>query len=133
MRFFMKRFICMIVGLFVATLSLMASAETMKSHLSKPIVVKASSPEVVFSLPSNPSTGYSWFLSSFNSNLVMPMKRTFEKSKKNIAGAPGVSTWMFRVHRQAFSVPTITKITMIYARPWDMSHAKTKVITIVTQ
>lgn len=134
------RIILLIVSVFCLFVSLPASAKSAASSsddssssaiFSKPIIVRASRPEITFSLKSNPSTGYSWFLSSYNGRLVMPLKHKHNRSLNKLAGAPGISVWVFRIRERAFFVPTITKITMTYARPWDLTGAKTKVITVI--
>lgn len=120
-------FFGMVSFAFAKTVNLQAS-----DH-NKPILVKSSAPEVMISLPSNRTTGYSWFLLSYNSNHIEPVRKKFNAPTSTMLGAPGESVWTFRVLDPAFLVPQVTKITMIYARPWDLSDARKKVITIITQ
>lgn len=112
--------------------SALARTNTANTDYSKPIIVKSSSPKIVIRLPSNRTTGFAWFLLSNKDDLVKPVRAKYQAPKKTMPGAPGVSIWTFKIDDDAFDVPRILHITMIYARPWDLKGATRKVITVIT-
>ncbi|OAI48578.1 hypothetical protein AYO45_04710 [Gammaproteobacteria bacterium SCGC AG-212-F23] len=91
----------------------------------KPVVmVQRLQPEFVIQLKSNPTTGYSWFLRSYDANLLTPVKHVFQAtSNKKLIGAPGYELWTFKVKPEAFSVPHQTEIQFVYQRPWEAAGA----------
>ena len=92
---------------------------------SKPIVVKQTDPGFSIILQSNPTTGYSWFLKSYDTDLISPISRKFYPStNKKLVGAPGYEKWNFRVKSSGFAVPQVTNIVLIYARPWEDQGAQ---------
>lgn len=96
------------------------------------IEVKRTDPNFVIELRSNPGTGYSWFLSRYDHELVQPVKKEYEASNKKLVGSGGKERWFFRLKPKAFIVPNILTIEMVYARPWSLEDApKSKTFKIV--
>jgi len=111
----------------------MVEAKVANKNYSKPFIVRSSDPEFVVRLPSNRTTGFSWFLLSDNKkNVIEAVSAKYQLSKRKMLGAPGVSVWTFNVDKDAFDVPRILHVTMMYARPWDLKNARKKVITVIT-
>jgi len=130
----MRNILCCLTGFIALNIVFVASATTQSSDYNKPILVKSSKPTVTISLVGNKTTGYSWFLKSYDQDLVQPLKYKYVAPQNKMPGAPGESVWTFRIREFAFSVPQIIKIKMLYARPWDLTESpRTKVITIITQ
>ena len=101
-----------------------AKQEVVFTDPSKAIIVTKASPNFTITVQSNPTTGYSWFLKGYTANLLVPVKKTFyppqqTKGDKLIVGAPGYEEWIFRVKPEAFVVPQLASVTLIYLRPWD--------------
>jgi inhibitor of cysteine peptidase len=97
------------------------------------IIATAKKPEFIIKLNSNPTTGYGWFLRSYDSNLVMPVKHVYVAPDKKLVGAPGYELWTFRIKPAALVVPQQTMITLVYARPWETESqegAMQKVFTV---
>lgn len=92
------------------------------------ISVAAKQPTFVIKLKSNPTTGYSWFLREYDSNIITPVKRTYQAPDTKLIGAPGFDLWTFKVKPNAFLVPHQTTLRMIYARPWQGSDSATQVV-----
>src|SRR5688500_6563929 len=70
------------------------------------ILVTVKSPEFSIQLKSNPTTGYSWYLREYDSNLVAPVKHQFQaNNEKKLIGAPGFEVWTFKMKPAAFIVP----------------------------
>lgn len=83
-------------------------------------IVTADHPEFSVKLKSNPTTGYLWYLRSYDANILQPVKHIFEPPEnKKLMGAPGYQIWTFRVKPEGFLVPMQTFIRFVYARPWD--------------
>jgi predicted secreted protein len=118
--------------LLLVSLTSVAKKHLLASDYSKPIIVTESAPAFTITLPSNRSTGYSWFLLSYNDDYIIPMTEKYLKPQKNVPGAPTVSRWSFNIDDDAFKVPHIFYITMLYARPWNLRASKRKIITVIT-
>ena len=88
-------------------------------------------PAFAVDMPENPTTGYTWFLSGYDANIITPVAKSYTAAASQLAGAPGVASWRFnsRVH-----VPTITKVRFSAQRPWAISDkAQSTEYTIVIQ
>jgi inhibitor of cysteine peptidase len=92
------------------------------------IQVTKKNPQFTIKLKSNPTTGFTWFLREYSTKMITPVKHDFVAPEKKLIGAPGYETWTFRVNEQAFVVPQMLTIRMIYARPWKSNDAGTQVI-----
>ena len=68
-------------------------------------------------MPENKSTGYQWYLKSYDSKLITPSRKTYIAADTNIAGATGQAIWEFAIHN--VRVPTITKLEFISQRSWQ--------------
>ena len=72
---------------------------------------------LVFRLPSNRSTGYSWSAATSKCSLLGQVGDAgyeLPKSAKRLAGSGGTEVWKFR----ALEAGSLT-ITFAYARPWE--------------
>ena len=98
-----------------------------------PSTVSVNEKEKTFTVEfkSNRTTGYSWFLSQYDTHLIKPIAYQYKVPNVSIMGASGVSVWTFQVLPAAKSVPVITTITWLYARPWQKpGDAKSHSITV---
>lgn len=96
----------------------------------KPVVlVTTQQTQFVIKLKSNPTTGYSWFLRDHDADLIEPVAHRFlAPTDKKLMGAPGFEYWTFKVKPEAFKVPYVTNIRMVYSRPWEDSNHATQVV-----
>ncbi len=92
------------------------------------IIATPQSPEFIIKLKSNPTTGYSWFLRDYDSNLIAPVSHTFQRPGQVMPGAPGYEMWTFRVKPAGFAVPQQTVIRLIYTRPWEGAETATQLV-----
>lgn len=93
------------------------------------ITISAKEPLFTLKLKSNPTTGYSWFLREYNANLVIPVKRQFEKATDvKLMGAPVFELWTFKIKPQAFAVPQQTTLRFVYTRPWQGNDTGTQLV-----
>lgn len=96
--------------------------------------ITAKHPIFVVKLKSNPTTGYSWFLREYNSNLIVPIKHTYEAENKKLVGSFGYEYWTFQVKKAAFLVPQQTALKFVYTRPWENSDTpKLAMFWVATQ
>ncbi len=113
----------LLTSLFINTCS--AATELASTSDQSTIIVGAKNPEFKIKLKGNPSSGYLWLLHVYNSNLVIPIKVSTSDNKTTSSASLGASTtqiWEFKVDDQAFAVPTITEMTFVYSRPWEMNN-----------
>lgn len=130
------KFINTIAIVLLLSFSFNAAAQKaeVKTYLQdKPaIMVNADSAIFIVKLKSNPTTGYSWFLREYDSNLLAPIKHEVEASTdKNLVGASGYELWTFKVKPAGFVVPQQTLIRFTYLRPWDVADS-TQILFKVT-
>lgn len=92
------------------------------------IMVNPMQSEFIIQIKSNPTTGFSWFLREYNSELITPVKQEFIAPNSKSMGAPGMERWTFRMKPNAFIVPQQTTIRMIYSRPFQGSDNSTQIV-----
>ena len=98
----------------------------------KPIMVTKNN-IVTLRIESNPTTGYSWYLKTYDPTLIKPMSENYQAPKKLIPGRGGVDVWKFRLLPNAMNVPHIMEVTLEYRRPWEMDSGLTRTFQIVTR
>lgn len=119
------RFLYVIIFVVSSLFSMAAFAAENVIYTEDKTAFSVSSDAATFTLKlkSNPTTGYTWFLTDYNSALIEPIQHTFDASaNKKLIGAPGFEIWTFHVKPAGFLVPQQTLIRMIYARPWDSNE-----------
>jgi predicted secreted protein len=84
-------------------------------------------------LPSNPSTGYRWFLVKYNHHVLTLKSHQYFRAKTKLIGGEGLSVWQFSVSPSAYQAPMLGKVTLVYARPWEIDQAKPQTFYFVTQ
>ena len=98
----------------------------------KPIVVKQAQPMFTVILQSNPTTGFSWALKSYDENFIKPVKRVYVAGPRGLIGSGGYEKWTFAVKPSGFVVPQTTNITLIYSRAWELEGAQATNFKVVT-
>ncbi|MCF6766095.1 protease inhibitor I42 family protein [Thiotrichales bacterium 19S3-7] len=106
-------------------------------NLDKPIVVDDNQWTVTIRLPANATTGYQWYLKSYNNTLIRPKSYRYvlnnAKDTKRV-GQGGSAEFKLTVSKRFKTVPQITQLTFIYARAWDLSdQSTTEVITLLSK
>jgi inhibitor of cysteine peptidase len=98
------------------------------------IIVYANEPEFIYQLKSNPTTGYSWFIHNYDTDLIELVSHQFQRPDSKLMGAPGFERWIFRLKPAAFNVSQQLTIRLVYMRPWESNASGTPlVIQITTQ
>lgn len=100
---------------------------------NKPIIVSKHAENFSISLPSNPTTGFSWHLKSYDADLIKPIKQKYQPPKKHLLGAGGIETFSFEVNDGALNVKRISEIVFVYLRPWKMDVGKTVTFNVISQ
>ena len=72
---------------------------------------------IVITLPSNPSTGYSWKLVAGDGRVVHLVSHRYEPPKKALPGAGGHEVWRF-----VAGVRGSVSLVLGYLRPWQPKH-----------
>lgn len=135
----------LIFTLSIALIALLAGVVAMANNLSdpteyaditKPIVREASEPDFKIKLTANPSTGYRWFYDRQHSDetgWIEAVSSEYLPAADKRVGSAGTNIWEFKIKSQAFIVPSILKVRLVYARAWELDKpAKTLDLTIVT-
>ena len=110
------------------------SALSQPSDVSQTIIVNANTPRFSIRLPANPTTGYQWFLTRYNHDLIQPLSYRTLAIGKNALGAPGQAVFSFKVDDDAFTAPHVTRLTLTYVKPWEAhtSKGQTQQFTVIT-
>jgi predicted secreted protein len=102
----------------------------------KSFLVTVDNPIISIPIESNRTTGYNWYLEEYNDKLIQPLESQYTTSHEGLqasmVGAPGVTTWKFKVLESAFRVPTVTKVVLRYAKSWSHTASITKTLWIYT-
>lgn len=134
----MKKYFKNAVICFMSVLALPASgtAENLPvyTNTNQLIIVDTNQPEFMIQLKSNPTTGYSWFLTFYNAKYIKLVKHRYVRPNTKLVGASGVEEWSFRVTDRAFIMPRKLKLQFIYVRPWEAKTVtKTTVFHVATR
>ncbi len=134
-RSFIRFLIACCFGLFAMNSNAAVNDETNSySDPGKSILVERTIPQFSISLASNPTTGYSWHLLNYDRNLMMLTNHVYQAPTGNRPGAGGKETWTFQVNDEGFIAPQVGKITLLYARPWNLKdNSKQVEFTVVTR
>lgn len=97
----------------------------------KPLVVSREKGEFTIRLPSNPTTGFSWFLLSYDYQLLKVTSHQLVVPEKKLVGAGGYEEWKFTLTDVAKVAPTITEVEIIYARPGEAKAGDDQEFTVV--
>lgn len=110
-----------LLALSLLVLPIIAMAANIYQEDKTAFLVIAKDPAFTIQLKSNPTTGYQWFLQSYDSNLVTVVKHQFQRNiDKKLIGAPGYETWDFVLKSNAFVVPQRSMIQFVYGRGWEL-------------
>lgn len=96
------------------------------------IQVDYAKPEITLELPSNPTTGYRWFVQSYHADFIKPVSRVYIPPTSQLVGAGGKDRWKFTLTGSAFDVPRVLTIKMIYARSWEAKGGKVMIFRVYT-
>ena len=93
------------------------------------IVVHTGSPQFVVSLPANPTTGFQWTVSSYDTSKFKLKGAQYTHKATKLIGAGGTMTFTFALIKGQ-TYPKSTTMSFSYGRSWDAKSAHPKVLTI---
>ena len=118
-----------ILGSFLFFCSLYVNAANTVTANTVTMTVDSSTPQFVVTLPSNPTTGYQWTVTTYYKKTLQLTRSTYLPPQTKLMGAGGQMTFTFApIKGKAY--PSSTKMTFTYARPWE--HNKTGMVKQVT-
>ncbi len=128
----MRAFILLIIS-FLIPFSAKADPITVYTEEKTAIMVQSDQPIFSIKLKSNATTGFSWYLRAYDSNLLQPIKQTYEPpANKKLIGAGGYQIWTFRVKPSGFAVPMQTSIRFVYGRSWENNSQARQIVFQIT-
>ena len=113
---------------YLIALSLLPGVLLAASHV---MTVSAKQQDFTIKMRANPTTGYRWFLQSYDKSLLKAVSYQYVASKNpKLIGAPGTAVFTFAPTQEAFAVPQSTTITFEYARSWMPKSGTARSYTI---
>lgn len=136
----LRSFISLCLGMLFYTALIVSYADTRSttpaaefSDPAKSILVAKTNPQFTITLASNPTTGYSWHLLNYDKQLITLVNHAYQRPTKDMPGAGGKEVWTFKVKDTGFIAPHASKITLLYARPWNIKdNSKQVEFTVAT-
>jgi predicted secreted protein len=94
------------------------------------ITPSTAQPAFIVELKSNRTTGYSWFLETYDPAYLDILDHRYVPSKSMVAGAGSVERWTFRLTEEALTVqhPIFVTLAYAYKRPWEKDVEPKRVI-----
>ena len=130
----MKQFFLSLTMILSIVTSSIHAAPLMITDLSKPVVLNATQTEISVSLPSNATTGFSWFLVAGEmSCFLMPVSHTYQAPNTSLVGAGGTEIFTFKIDPKAFLVPTKIRIRFDYQKSWEKMTGKKNEVVLLTK
>ena len=93
------------------------------------ITADPSSKKFVVSLPSNPTTGYQWTVTTYDKSILNMTGSQYIPPQKKLIGAGGNMTFTFALIKGK-SYPQSTKMLFTYARAWDPKSGMLKNVVV---
>lgn len=144
-----------VIMLLLALFSFSALAD---NEPQRAIMLSSQHPVYQLVLASNPTTGYRWYLKSYDNRFLSLIKHSYQKARSRddsdhtgglqagsnvdskvdakveskLVGMGGQDKWVFRANSSAFRAPMLLVVQLVYARPWDINHGQEKTVYFVT-
>lgn len=94
------------------------------------VTVNDQSSNFKVSLPGNPTTGYRWVVSHYDTTRFDAPTCSYVASSNKLMGAGGVYTFTFKL-KHGLKNPKQTQVSLSYARSWDKNSADKKNVTVI--
>ena len=94
------------------------------------VTVNNQSSNFKVSLPGNPTTGYRWVVSHYDTTRFDAPTTSYVASSNKPMGAGGVFTFTFKL-KHGLKNPKQTQVSLSYARSWDKNSADKKDVTVI--
>lgn len=130
----MKKNLSIFIFALLTPLLALAHDVPVYTDANRPIMQGADQSEFVIQLNANPSTGYAWFLKSYDPNYIKVIQHQYIQPKRTLPGAGGIEEWKFQLTPMALAAPHRFSIEFVYARAWESNASlKPTVFHIVTR
>ncbi len=93
------------------------------------ISVNKKTPQFMVTLPSNPTTGFQWTVTSYDKKILQLKSSHFVAPQTKLIGAGGQMTFTFAPIKGK-SYPDTTKMTFSYARSWEANSGTLKQVVV---
>ncbi len=112
-RLYLYLAIMMLTLLFIPAVA--SAAQVLDENNSGEVVVMVEGQSLELSLPSNPSTGFSWqYFPEPDNNILKETGHEYRGGESNLIGAGGREYWTFEAVRAGS-----TTLSLAYMRPWE--------------
>ena len=107
-----------------------SATKPLKKAPPPPIAIKAKVGQTfVITIPSNPTTGYSWKLERpLKGTLVSLVRSEYIPPKTKMVGKGGKEIWTFRALNKGTAI-----ISLMYVRPWETGIKPVKINTYIIE
>ena len=124
-----------IISALILSLSVFGNEKEPFFNSSKePVVITQKQPVFTITLQSNPSTGFSWQLKSYDKNLISFVSHKYvPPHNTKLLGAPGYETFTFQAKAGDYRVNQVGHIVMMYARPWTKNGATKESFVVIVK
>lgn len=93
------------------------------------MTVPANSPQFVVSLPANPTTGYQWGVTEYDTSQLVLVSGVYQAPQTKLVGAGGTMVFTFKpIAGKPY--PASTLIRFEYARPWEKTGGTEKTMEV---
>lgn len=86
---------------------------------------------VEVTLPANATTGYQWFVQSYNHDLLSLQNYRYSAPTTKLVGSGGNAIFTFSVDPRFYDAPQVTTVSFVYEQPWNPGqNTNTATVTI---
>ena len=117
------RYFLFLLAAFLTLAACFFSAQTMSASLNDRQAEVTVGQTLSVTLPSNPTTGYSWIIASKPDFLELSGEEDYVPAQPQMAGSGGMSTWKFLV-----KAPGTGTLRFAYRRPWEHNVAPAETV-----
>ncbi len=97
---------------------------------NKPLVLTTHNPTVTITLPSNPTTGFTWSIQKYDTNLLKLVSQKYTPPNSHLMGAPGIQQYTFQAIKTGFTVTQVGHVVLKYARQWTTVGSAPKTFVV---
>lgn len=117
----------------IAHLNTSTETSQNKALNSSDITLSQTNPSATIQLASNPTTGYTWNVTSYDNSLIT-LSHQYIRSKPEMIGSGGYEVWTITATQKALNAPSqTTTINFSYLRSWEKGKVPVNVKTVVVK
>jgi len=127
-----KTLLSPLLGIALIGLSTASLASTKNHNTTATQIVSATEPQFTVQLPGNATTGYQWYLTHYDRNLIALVSYHYNVTNPKLMGSGGTAVFVFKALPTMFVVPQQTALTFNYGRAWEgnsPSQLKTVIVS----